>query len=701
MKKSKLKTSLGAKLALIIGNVVLISLTTVILCVNIFLRKSEGMTAEANNLTLNSRSASAIENELKHVCSSSLQFLDMITVVAQKGDKALLKQTQQIFFQRNSNIAGIVLTVSDKANLKLLNPVMFDNNQLKKSSLDDFLKKQNKALNETCSGKVTVVNSTDLLKQPSIAVMIPWGNNPVQACVIIFTAESLTESISFGVKTVNETFVVNGTGDYLLSSDLKKVTGMENGINNPFISKMMEGSDSASQIEFTGEDGKQYFGAYKKLSDFNIGVYTVAESNLVYESINEITRHNIYLVILILAITILVVLLYTHFGISKPLKILKGSVNEINKGHFNNDYLELMNVKRNDEIGVLNSSVKDEIEFLNIFARFTNKNVAKAIATKSIDFKPHLKDVTVFFSDIRGFTAISDGYKKLYGEESASKIIGFLNDYMRRMVQCVFLSHGTIDKFEGDAIMAVWGILRNDDLSFEKLPECTEKVRKQAEHQIHVCTDAVNCITGSIAMRYALMMYNKQVKYFNMKMQKEGKPDYKPEIKIGCGINSGRASVGLMGSEEKMEYTSIGDAVNFASRTEASNKACGTDILISEDTYNLLKKDYIRCEENNFEISPDNISKEIVVERIPVAFEVKGKGEQHFYGVVNMPGFDFEEFFKRGNPDFVVDKDCAKACGKNGPATMNEVRTLLGIPVPDFRKVNLNAEESKIQQKKN
>jgi adenylate cyclase len=82
---------------------------------------------------------------------------------------------------------------------------------------------------------------------------------------------------------------------------------------------------------------------------------------------------------------------------------------------------------------------------------------------------------------------------------------------------------------------------------------------------------------------------------------------------------------------------------------------------------------------------------------IPVEFEVKGKGAQHFYGVVNLPQFDIEEFFLRGDKNFVLDKDCEKACGKNGPATLNEVRELLGIPKPDFEKVNLNEEENKVQ----
>ena len=99
-------------------------------------------------------------------------------------------------------------------------------------------------------------------------------------------------------------------------------------------------------------------------------------------------------------------------------------------------------------------------------------------------------------------------------------------------------------------------------------------------------------------------------------------------------------------------------------------------------------------------IPAENRKDEIVVEMIPVEFEVKGKGAQHFYGVVNMPQFDIEAFFKTADKDFVLDNDCARAVGKFGPKTLNEMRNLLGIPIPEFGEVNLNEEENKIQVKK-
>ena len=214
---------------------------------------------------------------------------------------------------------------------------------------------------------------------------------------------------------------------------------------------------------------------------------------------------------------------------------------------------------------------------------------------------------------------------------------------------------------------------------------------------MYVKEDALSAVKASLAMRYSLMKYNKDAEAFTKMHENDADAPYKPFIKIGRGLNTGRATVGFMGSYDKMEFTSIGDSVNFASRTEASNKPCGTDMLITEDTYNILKYDYIKCPENRFYIKPENQKDEIVVEKIPVEFEVKGKGVQHFYGVVNMPQFDIQEFFEPIEPCFEVDSDCEICLGPKGPKTIDEVRKILGIPVPDFAKVNLNEEENKIQ----
>ena len=465
-------------------------------------------------------------------------------------------------------------------------------------------------------------------------------------------------------------------------------------------------NEDSRQIPFgiTEDDGRitRFYGAYQKLGMADIVVLTTVPLDSVLEAVRTTRKNNLYLTAAVFFLSTIIILCYTRWAISNHLRRLSHAADEIQKGNFEGDGIfESLNLKRTDEIGVLNRSTKAELGFLNTFSKFTNKGVAKAIARNEIDFEPHLKDITIFFSDIRGFTAISDGFKNKFGNDSPREIIGFLNDYMGRMVDCITLSGGNVDKFEGDAIMAVWGILRDDNIDYEKLPEGDPaRIEAEKKHLDHVKEDAVNACKGSIAMRYSLMKYNKDAAAFTEAHKNEPRAQYKPHIKIGRGLNTGRATAGIMGSKDKMEYTAIGDAVNFASRTEASNKPCGTDMLITQDTYDLLKMDYIRCPENNFTIKEENKANEIIVEMIPVEFEVKGKGAQHFYGVVNMPAFDIEEFFRQGDPEFKADEDCIKAVGPKGPKTLNEVRNMLGIEIPEFDKVNLNEEENKIQVKK-
>ena len=720
MEKSKQKSNLrgrifplGVKLAIIIGVIVLASLGTVTFLNSYFVSKDVRRTAEENNLTINTRSASTVQNELNSIRSNVLQLLDLINAASGGKTSALAKQAEAFFFERNSSIAEIILFTNHGGSENLLvhtrlkNTRFFVSNELDISAADTLLSQIKKQIAASCAGETIALNASPFLKAATMALLLPYREGGLeQCCLILFSIDNL--SAVLGAGSMNETFVMNDSADLLCHPESVRVLSGQSVKNHPLVRLMREenqNNEESRQILYDSVDegGKKstFVGAYQKIGIADIGVCTSVPLDTVLEGVVTTRRNNLYLMGVVFFVSVVFILVFSRFAISRHLRRLTMAAEEIQKGNFNTPLISTLNIRRRDEIGILNKSTKDEQEFLNTFAKFTNRGVAKAIARKEIDFEPHLKDVTIFFSDIRGFTAISDGFKNRFGEESPREIIGFLNDYMGRMVNCVTISGGTIDKFEGDAIMAVWGILRDDSLDFEQLPDGDPKKSELSEiHARHVKADAVSAIRGTIAMRYALMQYNKDAEAFTKAHEHEAKAKYKPHIRIGCGINTGRATCGIMGSEDKMEYTAIGDSVNFASRTESSNKPCGTDILITEDTYNLLKGDFIRCEENGFSIPAGNEENELVVEQIPVEFEVKGKGAQHFYGVVNMPQFDIEAFFRQSDKDFTLDEDCARAVGKNGPKTLNEMRTLLGIPIPEFESVNLNEEENKIQVKK-
>lgn len=704
-RRRQVRVGIGIKLSLIIGLLSASSLLCVTLLASHFVGEDVRVTAQSNNLTINNRSASLVEDKLNTVRQNVFQLLDIESALSGPQSAAMAKQTQAFFFERNSDIASIFVLNSDESGTKrdeqrMVNLQFLISNETDEEALDAVIAANVDSIARSCRGETIAINASPYLGFPAMSLLFPWKENGRdQSCVITMSAESISNTLGMG--SINTTFIVNDGGDFLSHPDTDRLIAGESAKHHPLVEAGLRGNNTggAQQTLFTaeGEDGKaqKFYGAWQKIDIADIAVLTTVPLEVVTEGVMNTLRSNLYLTAVIMFISMALILIYAKVGITRHLRALTRAADDIQKGNFDTQIISTLNTKRQDEIGALNLSVQHEQTFLHTFARFTNTQVAKSIAAGTLDFAPHLKDLTIFFSDIRGFTAISDGFKQRFGDNSPKEIIGFLNDYMARMVDCVALSGGNIDKFEGDAIMGVWGILRDEGMDYEALPDSDpRKKHLAAEHQKHVVEDAINCVRGVCAMRYALSKYNKEAEAYTK--AHSGGGSYKPHIRIGCGINTGRATAGIMGSEYKMEYTAIGDAVNFASRTESSNKVCGTDILITEDTYNTLKKDFIRCKENDYTIADDCLQNEVVVEMIPVSFEVKGKGTQHFYGVVNMPHLDIEAFFKQGDSNFVLDEDCAASIGPKGPKTLDEVRSMLGIPVPDFAAVNLNKEEEKV-----
>ena len=690
-KEKKLTHPIGVKMIGIISMLVVVSLGLVTFLVSYFVTQDTRINAEDNNLTINRRSLSDCESRFNSIMNSVGMFYDLCEEESFYEDECELKA--RIFFERNKDIAAIAFM---DLNLVFLNRQFFASHEMSQALFDSYLYAQADELDYAKNGIMVISNASPYFQTSLISIGYQITNKTsAENVLVLFSSESLIQSFSAG--SISNSSLVNDKGDILVSADLDAVLSAKNIRDKYIVNEMISSHNPNEQITYTEIDGFEYIGAFSKMDTGGCAIITEVKTEIILEGINKTTRQNIWITLAVLSIAILIVWLFSR-SLSVPLKTLTAVANEIKNANFNTKLFDYLDDRRGDEIGVLASSTKDERDMLNTFTKLTNKGVTKAIVLKEIDFEPHLKDITIFFSDIRGFTAISDGFNKRFGEKSAAEIIGFLNDYMSRMVNCISLTGGTVDKFEGDAIMAAWGVLRDESLDFEKLDHFSPEYKKAYTiHEKHKKEDAINAITAAIAMRYALMEYNKKAMEFTRAHEAEGDAKFKPMIRIGCGINTGRATVGFMGSNDKMEFTSIGDSVNLASRTESSNKPCGTDMLITQDTYELLKYEYIRCEANNFTIRKENLSKEIIVEMIPVSFEVKGKGIQHFYGIVNMPNFNIEEFFKKSNPDFTLDADCALAAGPNGPKTLDELRLILGIPKPDYRGVNLEEEENKVK----
>jgi len=624
----KVKFPIGLKLILIITSIVLISLGIVAFIVSYFTGEDTQIVAEQNNHTINLRSATSVESELNTIRANSFLLLDMISTTGTSA--ALSRQASAFFFERNQDIAAIILYNGDtnQEDRMLINNRFFLSNELESSLVATFLKTNSDILQRTCAGEVFILSGANLFQAPVLVMLYPWtesGRN--QAAVLFFSSEMISSvlnssSASLGITSENLSFLVNHDADLLVHSDFELVKAGANFANMPIIQEMRENNDENRQIIFTNTDGIEYFGAYKKLSIGDCGLITIIPTETVMEPVYKTLRRILFIVAAVLFIAILFIYFFSK-TISNPVKKLAAASDQIESGDFE---LNLKS-KSKDEIGLLTErfvsmgkGLAERERLKDTFGRFINKDIAEKAAKGELTLGGETKEVTIFFSDIRSFTAISEKLEPF-------EVVEFLNDYMTRMVECVNITNGVVDKFIGDAVMAVWGA----------------PVSSGSPEQ-----DALNCVRAALMMRAALLDFNK-----------DRGGDKKPIIKIGCGINTGPVIAGQIGSNKRMEYTVIGDAVNFASRTESLNKPLGTDILITENTYNLIKD-------------------HVLVEQMP-SVTVKGKEKPvSMYAVINMPK--------------ATD---IPGAGANGPKSMAEVRQLLGIPTPDYSKVNLDAEEKK------
>ena len=185
--------------------------------------------------------------------------------------------------------------------------------------------------------------------------------------------------------------------------------------------------------------------------------------------------------------------------------------------------------------------------------RYVSKNLVKEVLENPDSYYSSLRGVrvpaTVLFSDLIGFTTLSE-------KADPEALVSQLNEYLSGMTSVVFSNGGTLDKFIGDAIMAVWGNVRSFGMA----------------------QDAKNCARAALGMR-------RELRQLNQKWREEGRMG----LGMGIGINQGEVVVGNIGSHERMDPTVIGDSVNLASRLEGLTRIYGVDILVGASAAELAR----------------------------------------------------------------------------------------------------------------
>ena len=185
---------------------------------------------------------------------------------------------------------------------------------------------------------------------------------------------------------------------------------------------------------------------------------------------------------------------------------------------------------------------KESRHIQNLFSKYVHKDVLRELmkSPEKLNLQGEKRELTVLFSDLRGFTTLSESL-------SPEELTKILNGYFSAMTPSILEEHGTIDKFIGDAIMAFW----NAPLEVQ-------------HHERHA-------VLSALRMQEALRDFNKQ---------------HDTTLAVGVGIHTGHAVVGNVGSQERVNYTVLGDTVNLASRVESLTKKYGVEILVTEEVKN-------------------------------------------------------------------------------------------------------------------
>jgi adenylate cyclase len=234
--------------------------------------------------------------------------------------------------------------------------------------------------------------------------------------------------------------------------------------------------------------------------------------------------------------------------ITGPLGRLERGVRKLQAGEWDTRVA----VTTSDEVGLLTRAFNEmaaslgEKELIkDAFSRYVSRQVAEIIFNDPAKYistlKGQRKNVTVLFADIRGFTPLSE----LLGPEEVVKL---LNDYLSHMTDVVFKHEGTLDKFLGDGLMAVFGA------------------------PVEQSASTLNAVRAAVEMRSRL-------EEFNVRQRAGGRQ----EVRVGIGVNFGEAVVGNIGSRQRMDYTVIGDTVNVAQRIQTF--ADGGQIVLSDVAY--------------------------------------------------------------------------------------------------------------------
>lgn len=396
---------------------------------------------------------------------------------------------------------------------------------------------------------------------PAIAMMVPFieaqpgGTSFTHILTAILKHTRMTAA--FEESDLVTTYLVDGKGRLLAHTDLSRVLASENvgylGIVRQFMDGKFNATGNGQTRYVEAQSGEARLGAFRAVGFAGLGVVAEVAEAKAFEAAKRVEHRSILVAVIILCLSFLAGYFFSG-SLTWPIQQLARAARKIAEGDFKVE----LKPKGHDEVAELSLTFNDMAKGLEerdrvkaTFNKFHNKEIAEKLLSGEVKLGGERKQAVIFFSDVRGFTGMSESMQP-------EQVVELLNEYMTRMVAVIRMNGGIVDKYVGDAIMALWGV------------------------PIGGTNDAVSAVRACLAMRQELAMLNE------LRLARG-----QVALKIGMGLNMGPVIAGNIGSDEKMEYTVIGDSVNLASRIESMTKEYGTDLLISQAIYERVKAHFV------------------------------------------------------------------------------------------------------------
>lgn len=564
-----MKFSIFSKLSIVIVSILVLTVFPITQKSTSIFEASARRSAEDLNMSLSSNKSQEFESlflstidKAKTVGTFMIKELSIYEnpLLPSQDNQAQDNNTIDTILKMDKDLWAIELYKVENSSAVLLkrkaNELKFKQLKMDSTVLDRIKKHQQINFNETANGDFSIHSIVQNKDFPLLVFSAPLTLNTqklTEYFVTIYIDINKVQSLLLA-QGQRKLFITKMDGSLIAHSEDKITLLKQNFKDHPAVAKAIVDSSPKKQVRYLGED-KKYFNlsSYTKSSLGLIFISEVSEKSVLLP-IRKVKQQSIYIAGIIISF-MLILTFFFSITITNPIEILSELALQIKKGNFTSKAKNQIHSK--DEVGQLAHAFDDMVEGLkerdkvkNLFNKFHGSSITDEMLQGEIAVKGSNKNITVFFSDVRGFTAFSEGH-------TPEEVVSMLNEYFAIMVRIINKNNGVVDKFIGDAIMAVWGA-----------PKSTGN-------------DTYWCIKACLEMRKALSDLNE------LRITRG-----QSAIMIGMGVHSGPAISGTIGSEERMEYTVIGDTVNQTSRIEASTKAFGADLLISHEAAEEIKSSF-------------------------------------------------------------------------------------------------------------